>query len=102
MPYLHFINIKKPDVINFKKTSLKTFSEYADAKLQNIHIIHHNAEIIDEENFGLIKIEWLPRSKTTQEQVKNLLTSYLNKLGYKNIAIYFVNIEKQDYYMEEY
>lgn len=101
MPYINFHNVDELLVTKFKTECLEEFGKISSADLKHIHIINHMSTIVGEDDFSFIKVEWMPRSSEQQELIKNLINKFLFENNFSRSAIYFVDLERSNYYTED-
>lgn len=47
---------------------------------------------------ALVEVSWFDRGQEVQDQVARIITKYINSIGYKNLDVIFIKLEKSSYY----
>ena len=104
MPYIKISGMSKERVCEIGEDLINIISEEVQVSKEKIRVFYDpklevsKGKIVDDKI--LIDIEWMPRPKEMREKVANKLFEYFEKFSYKNIKIYFQDINKDYYYMK--
>lgn len=46
----------------------------------------------------VVEVAWFDRGQETQDEAAKVITKYVNTMGYKEVDVIFMNLEKNKYY----
>lgn len=104
MPYIIISGMSKEKVCEIGEDLINIVNEEAQVAKEKIRVFYDpklevsEGKIVDDKI--LIDIEWMPRPVQLREKVANKFFEYFEKFNYKNIKIYFQDINKDYYYMK--
>ncbi|MGB3366766.1 MAG: DUF1904 family protein [Acidaminobacteraceae bacterium] len=103
MPHLRFRGLKKEEVMEVSvdlidKLALAMDSSKAHFTIEyipSIYILDGKESVT---NHVFVEMLWFSRSDKTKQSVANIITDFLSKYNYENIAVYFIDMEKENYF----
>lgn len=104
MPFVKISGISKEKVMIISEDLKNIIVRETETPKERIRIFYDNKiEILEQEEVNdrvMIDIQWLPRPKEMREKVSQAYFSYFENIGYKNIRIYFEDINKEYYFVK--
>ncbi|MCI6153324.1 DUF1904 family protein [Fusobacterium perfoetens] len=104
MPFVKISGISKEKVIEISEDLKNIIVKETETPKERIRIFYDNVvEIFNQKEINnriIIDIQWLPRPKEMREKVSQAYFSYFENLGYKNIKIYFEDINREYYFVK--
>ncbi|MDF9867277.1 hypothetical protein OKW22_000846 [Bacilli bacterium PM5-3] len=102
MPFFNFYNLSKEEVLKVSKETLKDIAKIVECPTDwfNYNSIESHT-IVDNEiksDICYVRVEWFKRSENIQQEVARILNNALNKIGIKETAINFIEIDIDKYY----
>lgn len=102
MPQIKARNIKPESLCNISKNLIDELQCLLDCPRDyfTIEVIH--STFIDDGKITngdpYVEISWFDRGQEIQDKVAKIITSHLQKEGYKNVDVFFTLFEKNCYY----
>ncbi|NME36268.1 DUF1904 family protein [Fusobacterium sp. FSA-380-WT-3A] len=104
MPFVKISGISKEKVIEISEDLKNIIVKETETPKERIRVFYDSTvEIFDQKEVTeriMIDIQWLPRPKEMREKVSQAYFSYFEDRGYKNIRIYFEDINKEYYFVK--
>ncbi len=102
MPNINCCNLSEEKVIKLSKKTCNKLAEKIGCPSDWLCYIVKNEQIIVESEINqetcYIEVEWFKRSDEVRDEVVNILDEQLREIGYKEIMIYFTELDVDNFY----
>lgn len=102
MPHLTFRGIKRTDLLTVSKEILDGLSDAIGCDRSHFTLALDEAFFVfDGEEATpdpFIEVAWFDRGQEVKDKVARLLTQGIQNLGYPEVSVWFVHLDKSSYY----
>lgn len=97
MPNIKISGIKESQAVEIKDLLIKILLDNSDALRENISVFYESSNRLDGEDFPRVIIEWFKRPQEVCKGVAVELDKLFKSLGYPKNKVYFIELNR-DYY----
>lgn len=98
MPHLRFRGCKLDELRNINMEMISILSEKLDTPKDYFTVEFIESYYVSEEKYPFIEVLWFNRGDETKQLVANIITDLMKQFKYTDVCVYFVDLEKKNYY----
>lgn len=106
MPHLIFKGINKEKMVDISNILPKKLSPLFGGVPDNWFFLEHidvkyYYQGVELENFPIVQINWYDKGPQVKEEVVSAINEVLEKLGYKSVKMFFINLDSNSFFVRE-